>query len=100
MEETGISAPLSYVGKFSHYDPPENQVVAVFICTSDGPVKIDENEASGGYFYSPEEVDRIVASQRTTPWLKNGWRLVRNKTSLTKDRTRRTSFCGTAHGGV
>ena len=79
LEETGISAPLKYLGKFSHYDPPENQVVAVFSCTSDGPVEIDESEASGAFFYPPEEVDRIVASQRTTPWLRNGWIMARNK---------------------
>ncbi len=99
FEETGISAPLSYVGKFSHYDPPENQVVAVFICTSDEPVKIDENEVSGAYFYSTEEVDRICASQRTTPWLKIGWRLVRNKPWPTTG-PRGPPFCGTAYGRV
>ncbi len=93
LEETGISAPLSYVGKFSHYDPPENQVVAVFVCTSDEPVKIDENEASGALFYSPGEVDSIVSSQGTTPWLKIGWRLVRNKTP-------RPPFSGTTYGRV
>lgn len=78
-EETGITAPLRYLGKFSHHDPPENQVVAVFACSSDGPVKIAETEASGASFYSHEEVDRIVASQRTTPWLRNGWKLARDK---------------------
>ncbi len=42
-------------------------------------MKIDEGEASGAHFYSPEEVDRIVASQRITPWLRDGWKLARDK---------------------
>lgn len=37
-EETGISGRLEYLGKFSHQDPPENQIVAVFNCKSNAPV--------------------------------------------------------------
>lgn len=77
LEEVGISAPLTYLGKFSHHDPPENQIVAVFSCHSDHVLKIDEREASEAHFYSPEEVDGIVASQKTTPWLRDGWKLAR-----------------------
>ena len=78
-EEIGISAPLTYLGKFSHHDPPENQMVAVFSCSSDQTLKVDENEASGASFYTREEVDNIVTSQRTTPWLRDGWKLARDK---------------------
>jgi len=79
VEEIGISALLMYLGKFSHRDPPENQIVALFSCSSDQSLKIDEGEASGAHFYSLGEVDEIVASQKTTPWLRDGWKLARNK---------------------
>ncbi len=81
LEELGVSAPLTYLGKFLHNDPPENQVVAVFSCSTDQALKIDESEASGAYFYTPEEVDRILASQRNTPWLRDGWKLARDRVS-------------------
>ncbi len=29
IEEIGLSAPVTYLGKFAHYDPPENEMVAV-----------------------------------------------------------------------
>jgi isopentenyl-diphosphate delta-isomerase len=78
-EEIGISALLSFLGKFFHSDPPENQIVAVFAARSDQQVRIDEKEASGAAYYEPEEVDRIVAVQRTTPWLRAGWKLARDQ---------------------
>ena len=34
-EETGVDAPLEYLTKFTHHDPPENEIVAVFACYSD-----------------------------------------------------------------
>ena len=74
-EEIGISAPLTYLGKFSHHDTPENQMVAVFSCSSDQTLEVDENEVSRASFYTREEVDNIVASQRITPWLRDGWKL-------------------------
>ena len=77
-EETGISTKLTYVGKFKHYDPPENQFVAVFIGISNEPVTIDRNEASDATFCSKLEVERIVASGKITPWLRDGWRIVRD----------------------
>ena len=44
-EETEISAPLTYLGKFSYHIPPENEIVAVFYCRSDDPIKIDPTES-------------------------------------------------------
>jgi isopentenyldiphosphate isomerase len=77
-EETGISTELRYVGKFKHYDPPEHQFVAVFIGTSSNSVKIDLSEASEAVFCSKQEVERIVASESATPWLRDGWRIVKD----------------------
>ncbi len=50
-------------------------MVAVFSCSSDQTLEVDENEVSRASFYTREEVDNIVASQRITPWLRDGWKL-------------------------
>jgi len=75
-EETGISTELRYVGKFKHHDSPEHQFVAVFIGVSDSPVKIDRSESTEAVFCSKKEVDKIVTSERVTPWLREGWKTV------------------------
>ena len=46
-EETGVIAPVRMVGKFSHHDPPEHQIVAVFISESDSPIELDSTESTG-----------------------------------------------------
>jgi len=73
-EEIGISTQLRYVGKFKHHDPPEHQFVAIFIGASDLPVKIDHSEAEDAIFCSTGEVERIVACESITPWLRDGWK--------------------------
>lgn len=78
MEEAGISAPLSYLGKFTHYDPPENEMVAVFACNSDEPIRISNEESSGAKFCTKEEVEKIVAVG-SAPWLRDGWKLARDE---------------------
>jgi len=78
-EETGIAGKvLQYMGKFSFFEPPENEMVAVFRCPSNEPVRIDRGESREAVFYSIRDVDRIVASEKVTPWLREGWRLVRD----------------------
>jgi isopentenyl-diphosphate delta-isomerase type 1 len=77
-EETGIHGILQYMGKFSFLEPPENEMVAVFRCPSNEPLTIDREESTAAVFYSITDVDRIVASEEVTPWLREGWRLVRN----------------------
>ena len=74
-EETGISASVKFLGKFSHQDKPENQIVAVFTCVSDSSVTIDREEAISAMFFSKDEVDGIVAREDVTPWLRDGWKL-------------------------
>ncbi|MGP8077660.1 MAG: NUDIX hydrolase [Thermoplasmata archaeon] len=79
VEEVGLSAPLLQVAKFVHHDPPEHQVVAVFVGRSDDPVRIDPAESTGGEFLSGEGVDGIVREGRITPWLRDGWPLARGR---------------------
>jgi isopentenyldiphosphate isomerase len=77
-EETGIASQLTYLGKFTHFDPPENEIVAVFASESDEVVKIDPDESSTMEFWSKEEVDSIVDGKSTSPWLRNAWKLFRD----------------------
>lgn len=74
-EETGIWAPVSFLGKFSHHDEPESQIVAVFKCESDDPVTISYEEATNSEFFSKNQVDCIIAREEVTPWLRRGWKL-------------------------
>ncbi len=81
-EETGTSASVRFLGKFSHQDKPENQIVAVFMCESDASITIDQGEAINAMFYSKGEVDGIVEREKVTPWLRDGWKLVRRLPSV------------------
>jgi isopentenyldiphosphate isomerase len=76
-EETGLVARVEFVGKFRHFDPPERQVVAVFISSSDAPVMVDPSESAGFQFLEKAEVDRLILGDDVTPWMEEGWRLVR-----------------------
>lgn len=76
-EETGVSAPLHYLGKFEHDDPPEHELVAVYLCESDDEIKPDPTESEGFEFLEDAEVDALVASGKPTPWLRDGWRLLK-----------------------
>jgi len=76
-EECGLSASLRLVGKFVHRDPPEYQIVAVFVGHSESPGRIDPNESVGAEFLSPTEIDDVVRGGRITPWLRDGWPMVR-----------------------
>lgn len=75
-EETGVSAPLTYLGKFSYHVPPENEIVAVFSCRSDDPVKIDQLESSEASFHTRDEVNGIASSEAAVPWLERGWKIL------------------------
>jgi isopentenyl-diphosphate delta-isomerase type 1 len=81
LEETGITATLEYLGKFVHHSSPEHEVVVVYECRSDEQIRILETEATSASFYTREEVDRIIATGKVTPWLRDGWLLARGRTS-------------------
>jgi isopentenyl-diphosphate delta-isomerase len=73
FEEIGIQAPLTYLGKFQHQDPPEHQIVAVFLCVSDNIPRVDPSEFSHHNFYTITQADDLVRNEITTPWLCDGW---------------------------
>ncbi len=88
-EETGVSAPVRYVGKFEHHDPPEHQLVAVYLCDSDTKIRIDPAESEGFEFLSIDQVDSLVSSGRPTPWLRDGWWLAKPTLKVLPERARR-----------
>ena len=79
LEETGATSRIKYLGKFLHEDGNEHQIVAVFLTTNDSPIKIDENEATGFEFVEKKQVDQIIAKEKVTPWLREGWKVVRER---------------------
>lgn len=76
MEEIKIKAPLEYLGKFIHRDPPEYQIVPVFLCISDEEPIIDPKEFSSQNFCSINEAERIIHNEKITPWLRDGWKIL------------------------
>jgi isopentenyldiphosphate isomerase len=77
-EETGVRAPLAYLGKFLYHVPPENEMVAVFFCRSDNKIIIDQTESSEGSFHTRDEVNVISESEVAAPWLRMGWKMMTN----------------------
>lgn len=79
-EELGLGLNAKLIGKFVHHDPPEHQVVDVLIAHYDGVSKIvlDPSESSSGGFYTIDSVDRMIIKVRTTPWLCQGWKLLKD----------------------
>lgn len=75
LEEISIEDSLKYIGKFIHKDPPEYQIVSVFLCISDIKPIIDHEEFSSHHFYYITEVERIIKNSKITPWLRDGWKL-------------------------
>jgi len=73
-EELKIKAPLKFIGKFIHRDPP--QIVSVFICLTDDNPIINSEEFSDGKFYSVNEAEKIILNEKTTPWLREGWKIL------------------------
>jgi isopentenyldiphosphate isomerase len=79
-EETGVLASLTYLGKFAYHVPPENEIVAVFSCRSDDPIRIDPAESSEASFHTTDEVNAIAASERAATWLRRGWKILADVT--------------------
>lgn len=81
-EETGIHSNPKYLGKFAFREPPEYEMVAVFKCESDSVPALDPMESTASNYHSPVDIDKIVSSGHVTPWLKEGWKLMKNKTQI------------------
>jgi isopentenyldiphosphate isomerase len=75
-EETGVSATLTYLGKFTYHVPPENEIIAVFSCKSDDPIRINHAESSEASFHTRDEVSTITLSESSVPWLRRGWKIL------------------------
>jgi isopentenyldiphosphate isomerase len=80
-EETGVLAQPIYLGKFSYHVPPENEIVAVFLCKCDDAITTDQAESSGASFHTRDEVDRMAASDVAARRLREGWKLAASNIS-------------------
>jgi len=80
-EETGVSALLTHLGKFTYHVPAENEIVAVFSCKSDDAIRIDHVESSEASFHTRDEVNVIAASKAAAPWLTKGWKILADSTT-------------------
>ncbi len=60
-----VSASLTYLGKFAYHVPPENEIVAVFSCRSDDPIRIDHAESSEASFHRIDHAESSEASFHT-----------------------------------
>src|SRR5437016_11399658 len=65
-EETGVSAALTYLGKFMYHVPPENEIVTVFSCRSDDAIRIDPAESSEASFHTRDDVNAIRSEEHTS----------------------------------
>jgi isopentenyldiphosphate isomerase len=77
FEEVGVVGKPEFIGKFSHRDRPENQIVWVWKHIHDGHVQIDPRESRKGFFLPWRKVDGLIESSRKTPWLRRGWELLK-----------------------
>jgi len=75
-EEIKIKAPFKLIGKFMHRDPPEYQILSVFLCITDDEPIIDPQEFSDGRFYHITVAEKIIKNKNITPWLRDGWKIL------------------------
>ncbi len=67
-----VSASLTYLGKFAYHVPPENEIVAVFSCRSDDPIRIDHAESSEASFHTRDDVNVMAACETAAPMAYKG----------------------------
>jgi hypothetical protein len=67
-----IDTPLLFLDKFQHHDPPEHQIVTVFIGMSDAQPVVDPFEFVSHLYSTLEEVHQLIQEQPVTPWLRDG----------------------------
>lgn len=89
-EELGISAPLTYLYKFSYqarYQQAgsENELCSVFVGKSDEPIDVDPKEVNAWRYVSPGQLNREIEANpnRFTPWFKMEWAQLRNHPMVT-----------------
>jgi len=58
MEELGIDAPLDFIGRFKSFSEIEREISALYLCHYSGPMKLNYDEVSKGFFMSPDEIKK------------------------------------------
>lgn len=62
VEELGIAAPLTYLGKALVQSEPETEMTALYVARSDGPYQFHPTETEGGAFFTLSEVQDGLVS--------------------------------------
>jgi isopentenyldiphosphate isomerase len=66
-EELGIEVPLELVGKF--YSPPDREMVAIFLGSYDGPVRVEKHEVERVAHFSPRRLAEQGPNMRITSFV-------------------------------
>ncbi len=75
-EELGLYLRPKFLGTFIHHDPPEHQIVGVFLAETTEEPRLDPQEARDGRWISESEVQAIIKTGKVTPWLRDGFALL------------------------
>lgn len=62
MEELGIEASLKKICKFRCFSDIEREITALFVCSHNGPFRLNSDEVSGGEFVSSDGIRKILES--------------------------------------
>jgi isopentenyldiphosphate isomerase len=73
-EELGIEVPLEFIGKF--YSSPDREMVAVFLGSHDGPVRIEKHEVERIEHFSPRRLAEQRDSMQITSFVERSLPLV------------------------
>ncbi len=84
FEELGLKVDLKFIGKFTHHDDPEHEVMATYIGHAEEIPKLDLTEAYSGEWCDMERLRKIIESGDVTPWLRDGFKLLVHHLSLKK----------------
>lgn len=77
FEETGIKGSLKLLSKFLHKKIRRNTGSCCFLCHSDEIITLDPEEAASGEWMYAEQLDKVISENRTTPWLRDGFKLIK-----------------------
>jgi len=64
LEELGIRAPIKRISKFRSFSNVEREISALYLCRYNGPIKLNEEEISEGFFLSLRQISEDLHTGR------------------------------------
>ncbi|WP_372368620.1 NUDIX domain-containing protein [Candidatus Uabimicrobium sp. HlEnr_7] len=77
QEETGLCQVPVFLGKFVLDKAPDHLIINVYKIVSDAEITLDPAEASSGKFYDVREAEKLISENKTTSWLPQSWKIVK-----------------------